>query len=204
MNKAIRICACIALATFAAICAAAGSDLAPVTDLHPSHLGITIEAPGSDGWFVSEERFKKGWRVLYRHEDSADSSRTSGVFLKADQYGKGKFAREHGSLEQLAQTVLNETRMGGDPRFVEKWAELVRDDIQGAEAWRIRIAWEERRNPYFPNAVLLMEVAQVLMLHPQDPDRIISIAASTRYKLEQEKLSADALAASFVGAMKLE
>jgi len=68
----------------------------------------------------------------------------------------------------------------------------------------MRIAWEERHNPNYPDAVLLMEVTQVLMLHPQDPDRIISIAASTRYKIEQEKLSADALAAAFVGAMRLE
>ena len=68
----------------------------------------------------------------------------------------------------------------------------------------MRIAWEERHNPNYPDAVLLMEVVQVLMLHPQDPDKIISIAVSTRYRLEQEPLSADALASSFAGAMRFE
>lgn len=49
-----------------------------------------------------------------------------------------------------------------------------------------------------------MEVVQVLMLHPEDPDQIISVVVSTRRRLEQEPQSADALAASFVGAMRLE
>ncbi|MBM2853272.1 MAG: hypothetical protein HW417_200 [Steroidobacteraceae bacterium] len=39
----------------------------------------------------------------------------------------------------------------------------------------MRIAWEERGNPNYPGAVFLIEVTQVLMLHPQDPDKIISM-----------------------------
>ena len=62
----------------------------------------------------------------------------------------------------------------------------------------------ERNNPYHPGVVMLMEVTQVLMLHPLDPDKIISIVATTRRKLEHEPLSADALSSSFVGAMRFE
>lgn len=204
MNKAIRSCACIVLATLATSVAAKGPEFTPVQDLHPSYLGITVEAPGSEGWLVAEERYKAGWRLMYRHEDKDDPSRTSGVFLKSDQYKKGRFARDNGSLEQLAQTVLKETRTPDNNQYTEKRAEVARADVHGVEAWRMRIAWEERHNLNYPDAVLLMEVVQVLMLHPQDPDKIISIAVSTRYRLEQEPLSADALAASFVGSMRFE
>ena len=204
MNNAIRNCAFIPLALFVASAAAKGPEFIPVQDLHPSHLGITIEAPGSEGWLVAEERYKAGWRVMYRHEDKDDPSRTSGVFLKSDQYKKGRFSQDNGSLEQLAHTVLKETRTPDNNQYTEKWAELARADVHGVEAWSMRIAWEERHNPNYPDAVLLMEVTQVLMLHPQDPDKIISIAMSTRRRLEQEPLSADALADSFVGALRFE
>lgn len=204
MNKAIRNRACIVLAMFIASVAAKAPEFTPVQDLHPSHLGITVEAPGSEGWLVAEERYKAGWRLLYRHAAKDDPSRTSGVFLKSDQYKTGRFARDNGSLEQLAHTVLKETRTPDNNQYTEKWAEVARADVHGVEAWRMRIAWEERRNPNYPDAVLLMEVVQVLMLHPQDPDKIISIAATTRRRLEQEPLSGDELAASFVGSMRFE
>lgn len=203
MNRAILAGAGLLLALLATSAAARDSEPTAVQDLHPSHLGITVEAPGTEGWLVAEERSKKGWQLLYRHADSADESRTSGVLLKSDQFGKGKFARREGSLEQLAQKVLRETRTPDNAQYLEKWAEVKRADVHGVEAWRLRIAWEERNNPHHAGAVLLMEVSQLLMLHPLDPDRVISVVASTRRKVEQEALSADALLDSFVGAMRL-
>lgn len=85
MNKAIRNRACIVLVTLAASIAAKGLEFTPLQDLHSSHLGITVEAPGIEGWLVSEVRYKAGWRIMYRHEDKDDPSRTSAVFLKADR-----------------------------------------------------------------------------------------------------------------------
>lgn len=196
--------ACCLLAALTLSGPASGQNFAPVKDPGASHLGIAVQSPGSDGWLVAEERYKKGWRIMYRQAESTDESRTSGVFLKADQYKAGKFAREHTSLEALAQQVLRETRTPDNPQFTEKWAEVVRADVQGGGAWRMRIAWEERNNPNFPGVEFLMEVVQVLMLHPNDPDRIISIAVSTRRRLDQEPLSADELSARFVGAMSFQ
>lgn len=205
MNNAIRGGACILLAALAASCASTGVEFVPIRDLHPSYLGITVEAPGSEGWLVSEKRYKAGWRIMLRHEDHDDRSRTRIVFVKADRYDAGGFVRAHGSLQELARFVFKETRdSSGKERFQEKWAELVRDDIHGAEAYRIRIAWDERRNPHYPDAVLVLEVVQLLRLHPQDPDEIVSVAASTRRRLEQEPLSADALASSFFRSMRFE
>lgn len=201
-NRAFLLLA--ALAALAASGTANAQQFNPVTDTHPSHLGITLEAPGTDGWVVAEDRFKKGWRVLYRLAESTDESRTTGVMLMADQYKPGKFAKQHGSLEQLAQKVLSETRTPDNNQFTEKWAEVARADVHGVEAWRLRVAWEERNNPSFPGVVFLMEVVQVLMLHPQDPDRMISVASSTRRRLDQESLSADEFSAKFVGAMRFE
>jgi hypothetical protein len=204
MNIPIRRLAYILLATLAMSGAATGQEWIPVTETHPSHLGITVTAPGTEGWVVAEERTKKGWRILYRNAKSTEESRTRGVFLKSDQYKPGKFAKEHGSLEALAQTVFKETRTPGDNKFTEKWAEVARADGHGFEALRIRIAWEERNNPNFPGAVFLMENVQTLMLHPRDPDRVISIVASTRRRIEQEPLSADEFSAAFVGALQFE
>ena len=204
MNIAIRRLAYILLATLAMSGAATGPEFVPVTETHPSYLGITVTAPGTEGWVVAEKRYKKGWRIFYRNAKSTDESRTRGVFLKSDQYKPGKFAKEHGSLEALARTVLKETRTPDNNKFTEKWAEVARAAVHGVEAWRIRIAWEERNNPNFPGAVFLMEVVQTLMLHPLDPDRVISIQASTRRRIEQEPLSADEFSAAFVGAFRFE
>ena len=183
---------------------ATGQEFAPVKEAQLSHLGITVQAPGTEGWVVAEQQYQQGWRVMYRIAENTDKSRTSGVFLKADQYEPGKFAGEFTSLKALAQKVLSETRTPDNPQFTEKWAEVARADVHGTEAWRMRIAWEERNNPNFPGVEFLMEVVQVLMAHPQDPDRILSIAASTRRRLDQEPLSADELSARFVGAMTFE
>lgn len=203
MNVAIRVGACILLATLAASCASTGVKFVPVRDLHPSHLNIAVEAPGTEGWLVTEKRYEAGWRIMFRHEDHDDQSRTRIVFLKADRYDAGGFVRAHGSLLELARSVFEETRSGsGKPRFREKWAKLVRSDIQASEAYHIRIAWEERHNPHYPEAVLILEVVQFLVLHPQDPDEVISVAVSTRRRLEQEPLSADTLASSFLGSMR--
>ena len=204
MNSAIRNTACLLLASLALSGVAMGQDFVPVQETQASHLGITVQAPGTEGWLVAEQQYKKGWRIMYRNAESTDQSRTSGVFLKADQFKPGKFAREHTSLEALAQTVLRETRTPDNQQFTEKWFEMARADVHGVEAWRMRIAWEERNNPNFPGVEFLMEVVQVLMLHPQDPDRIVSIASTTRRRLDQEPLSADDFSAKFVGAMTFE
>lgn len=204
MNIAIRRLAYTLLPMLAVSGAATGPKFVPVTETHSSYLGITVTAPGTEGWVVAEKRYKKGWRIFYRNAKSTDESRTRGVFLKSDQYKPGKFAKEHGSLEALARTVLKETRTPDNNKFTEKWAEVARADVHGVEAWRIRIAWEERKNPHFPGAVFLMEVVQTLMLHPQDPDQVISIQASTRRRIEQEPLSADEFSAAFVGALRFE
>jgi hypothetical protein len=196
--------ACFLWAALALSGVATGQEFAPVKEPQLSYLGITVQAPGTEGWVVAEQQYRKGWRVMYRIAESTEESRTSGVFLKADQYKPGKFAKEFTSLEALAQRVLRETRTPDNPQFTEKWAEVARADVHGTEAWRMRIAWEERNNPNFPGAEFLMEVVQVLMAHPQDPDRVLSIAATTRRRLDQEPLSADELAARFVGAMTFQ
>jgi len=143
---------------------------------------------------------------MFKHEDPKDMSRTQIVFVKSDRYDTGKFIQEHGSLKELGRSVFELTRgdsvRSPDNRFQEKWAEVVRDDLQGAEAYRIRVAWEERRNQNFPDAVLVLEVAQLVMLHPLDPDEVVSVAVSTRRQLEQEPLSADTLSSSFLGSMR--
>lgn len=203
MNIAI-VRACLLLGVFALSGVARGQDFAPVTETQVSYLGTTVHAPGTDGWLVAEQRYKKGWRIMYRNAESTDESRTSGVFLKSDQYKAGKFIREEGSLEQLAMRVFRETRTPDTPQFKEIRAELLPAEVHGTQAWRIRIAWEERNNPNFPGAEFLMEVVQVLMLHPKDPDRVISIAASTRRRLDQPPLSADEFSAKFVDAMTFE
>jgi len=194
----------IALALMAATVAARGPEFVPVQDPQSSHLGITIDAPGTDGWTVAEERYKAGWRIMYRHADAGDSSRTIAVFLKSDQFKPGKFAKGHGSLEQLAQVAFKEARAGEDPRFTETVAELNRADTHDVEAWHSRVVFEERDNQYHPGAVLVMEVVQLLMLAPQNPDKILSIWVSTRYKQGQEPLDANALMDALIGTMRFE
>ena len=203
MKIAIRSVVYILLATLA-VGGAPTPVFVPVTETHASYLGITVTAPGREGWVVAEERTKKGWRIMYRNAESTEESRTRGVFLKSDQYKPGKFAKEHASLEALAKSVLKETSTPHDKNFTLKWAEIARADVHGVEAWRMRIAWEERNNPHFPGAVFLMEVVQTLMLHPRDPDRIISIMASTPRRVEQDPLSADEFSDTFVGALQFE
>jgi len=187
-------------------CATTGIEFSPITDLHPSHLGITVEAPGSEDWVVTEKRYEAGWRIMFRYENPEDQSRTRLVFVKADRYDDGGFAQDHGSLQELARSVFEETRGDSvrteDNPFQEKWAELVRDDIHGVEAYRFRIAWEERRNENFPDAVLILEVVQCLLLHPQYPDEVVSVAVSTRRRIEQEPINADTLASSFLRSMR--
>jgi len=204
MNHPVLRRTCLVLALLAVSLGARASELVPVTVPQLSHLGFAVEAPGTEGWMVSEQRRKTSWHIMYRHASPGDESRTSYIMIQADQYKKGKFARKHGSLEQLAQKVLRGTRSPDDERYTEKWAELARADVHGTEAWRMRVAWEERNNPYHPGAMFLMEGVQHFVVHPQDPDRIMSIRVSTRRKVEQEALSADALAGAFVGALKLE
>ena len=204
MNFLILRRAYLLLAALALSGVAPGQETSPVTEPQASHLGITVQAPGREGWVVAEQQYKKGWRIMYRKAESTDKSRTIGVFLKADQFKPGRFAAQHTSLEALAQTVLRETRTPDNQQFTEKWAEVARADVHGVEAWRMRIAWEERNNPNFPGVEFLTEVVQVLMLHPKDQDRIISIASSTRRRLDQELLSADEISAKFVGALTFE
>ena len=76
--------------------------------------------------------------------------------------------------------------------------------MDGHEAHRIRIAWEERLNKSFPGAVLLMENVQYLLLAPHDPDRIVTVMASTRYRQGQDPLNVDALAASFARSIRFD
>src|SRR5262245_52053424 len=184
MRTAFRPLAYILLATLA-MGGSPAPEFVPVTQTHASYLGITVTAPGTEGWVVAEQRYKEGWRILYRMAESTEESRTRGVFLKSDQYKPGKFAKKEGSLEALARRVLKETRTPDNKNFTEKWAEVKRADVHGVEAWRMRIAWEERHNPHFPDAVFLMEVVQTLMLHPRNPDQVISIQATTRRRIEQ-------------------
>jgi len=204
MNSVIRRLTTILLATLALSGVATGQEFFPVKETHASYLGITVTAPGTEGWVVAEQRYKAGWRLAYRNAESTAESRTHAVFLKSDQYKPGKFAKKNGSLEALAQTVLKETSKHDAKNFTTKWAEIARADVQGLEAWRLRFAWEERNNPNFPGAVFLMEIVQTLMLHPHNPDQIISIQASTRRRIEQEPMDADAFSEAFVGALQFE
>lgn len=204
MNAATLRRVGIALAFVLASLAARDPPFVPVRDPHASYLGIAIDAPGTDGWIVAEKREKTRWRVMYQHADPADASRTSAVFLKCERFKTGQFVRELGGLERLAQTSFDEGRQGNDPRLTEKLAELERDSVQGADAWRMRLVYEERDNPEFPGAVLLLEVVELFFLHPGNPDEIISVTASTRYRVGQKALSAGALLAPFTGAMRFE
>lgn len=139
---------------------------------------------------------------MYRYEDPNDPSRTQVLFLKADRYEPGGFVKAHGSIQELASSVLKESQeSSSDDRFEEKWAETVREDFQGVEAHRMRIGWEERRNPEYPDKVLLLEVVQPHFLHPQDPDEIIMVSASTRRPLEKQAFSPDSLVTSFLESM---
>lgn len=204
MNRPVLSRLCIVMALLAAGLAARSSPLYPVRDPHASHLGIVVEAPGTDGWLVAEDREKTRWKIMYQHADPNDTSRTSAVFLKTERFKPGKFARTLGSLEQLAQDSFKAGRTGEDPRFTERLAELDRDTIQGQDAWRMRLAFEERDNPAFPGAVLLLEVVEVYLMHPHNPEQLISVTSSTRYKVGQGQLSAGALLTPFMAAIRFE
>jgi hypothetical protein len=183
-------------------CASTAPEFASVREPHSSYLGIHVKAPGIEGWKVTEKRYKAGWRIMYRYEDPNDPSRTQFLLLKADRYEPGGFAKAHGSLQELANSVLKESQESSkDERFEEKWAETVREDFQGLETHRMRIAWEERRNPHYPDTVLLLEVVQPHFLHPQDPDEIIMVSASTRRPLDKQGFSPDSLVTSFLESM---
>jgi len=80
-----------------------------------------------------------------------------------------------GIAQRILRHEIRPSAPGRDHQYTEKWAEVARADVHDVEAWRMRIAWEERGNPNYPGAVFPIEVTQVLMLHPQDPDKIISM-----------------------------
>ena len=126
MNVAIRVGACILLATLAASCASTnvefGVKFVPVRDLHPNHLKIAVEAPGTEGWLVNEKRYEAGWRIAFRHEDHNDQSRTRTVFLKADRgtYGMGVEA-----FEEPAQ-ILGMNRKLRNQLYKGKGSQVIR------------------------------------------------------------------------------
>ncbi|MFZ2506913.1 MAG: hypothetical protein WAW79_00375 [Steroidobacteraceae bacterium] len=190
------------LATRAMPAAAEDPENIPVTELHPSHLGITIEAPGIEDWLVTEKRGKEGWHIWYRTWGDDDS--TSVVTFRTDRYPAGGFAREHGSLGELARSVLAASRSPDNIFFREKSAELKRRDMYGVEAHHIRIVVEERNNRQFPGTALILEKSQLLMLHPHNPDQLISVSADTRYRLERDRENADELLSDFMETMEFQ
>jgi len=206
MKRRFRRSAFATLIVLGAGCGAAGAlSFGPVREGRVGHLGITVDAPGTQNWFVTEKRFVAGWRVIYKNEDAANLASTRLIVLKADRYEAGGFARAHGSLRDLADKVLAETRQGStDPRFKERWAEIVRADLGGIEAYRVRIAWEERNNRTLPGKELLLQNLQVLTLHPKNPDEILSIMLSTRHEMGKEELKPEDLATSFLGSLRFE
>ncbi len=204
MARAIiaTVIACFLLATLAMPGAAEDPENVPVTELHPSHLGIAIEAPGVEDWLLTEQRDEEWWRITYRTWGDDDS--TSVVTFKTDRYPTGGFAREHVNLKQLARTVLAASRSPDNIFFKEKSAGLKREVMHGVEACHIRIVVEERNNPRFKGTALILEKSRLLMLHPRNPDQLISVAVDTRYRLERERESADELLSDFMEAMQFQ
>jgi hypothetical protein len=202
MNMGIQAAACMLLVMLPAPAAAEDPENIPVTELHPSHLGITIEAPGIEQWLITEKREKEGWHIRYRTWGDDDS--TSVVTLRSDRYPAGGFAREHGNLGELAGTVLVESRSPDNIFFREISAELQRRDMHGVEAQHIRIVVEERNNRRFPGTALILEKSQLLMLHPHNPDQLISVSVDTRYRLERERESADELLSDLMETMEFQ
>jgi hypothetical protein len=205
MNRSIHGMVFAVLTAVGAGCASGAILFEPVRETRRSHLGIAVEAPGTQHWIVGEKRYEGGWRIMYKYENAAEPASTRLLFLKADRYDPGGFARAHGTLRDLADKVLQETRQGSDPRrFKEMSAEVVRSDLAGVEAYRVRIAWEERDNPRLPAMKLLLQNVQFLILHPRNPDEIVSITSSTRHQIGKEALSPDELATSFLGSLRFE
>ncbi len=114
-------------------------------------------------------------------------------------------ALDRGSLQEVAQTTLENERQSSAPRFRRVRLEMEREDVHSSEAYRLTVASEERDNPHFPDDVLLfMENVQYMWLHPAQPDTAILVVASVRHPMGREHVSARALADAMVQTMMFE
>jgi hypothetical protein len=175
----------------------------PVTAAQQSHLGVSVQAPGIDGWQVHEEREANKWFVLFKTTDPGDSKRTQYVALRAARFTpteKKVFERDVG-LQKFAEGMLKDGRAHTDKRFRELDSEIVPETVHGIKSIRGVMVWEERNNPHFPGAVLRMDNSYYFFFEPMNTRVMLIVHASTREPIDDIRLSADPLARSFIESM---
>lgn len=198
----------LALSTLIAVssCALTDSRFRSVTSSHQSHLGITVEAPGVDGWKMHEQRAADKWFVLFKKTAPGDAERTQFVSLEATRFTeleKKVFDRDVG-LRNFVEYRLEEGRAQTSVRLRELESEIVDETVKNIVTVRGSIMWEERNNPHFPSAVLRLENTSYFFFHPRDPNILVTVIASTRQPIKSERLSPTPLAETFIAGMRFQ
>jgi len=188
----------------ASSCALTDSRFRPVTSSHQSHLGITVEAPGVDGWQVHEQRAADKWFMLFKKTTPGDAKRTRFVSLEATRFTELErkvFDRDVG-LKNFVEYRLEQGRAQTSARLRELESEIVDETVKNIGTVRGSIMWEERNNPHFPSAVLRLENTSYFFFHPVNPNVLIIVIASTRQPINSERLSPTPMAETFIADMR--
>ena len=80
-------------------------------------------------------------------------------------------------------------------RFVTIESNVRLDTTMGAGCVRVDAVQEERDNPRFPGAVMVLVAHTVDCLHPRSPGYVVSVSYSERYVRGQQPFAPDILRA---------
>lgn len=197
------VCAAAGILVLASSCTLPDPRFKPVTAPRQSHLGVSVEAPGVDGWQIHEERGADKWFVLFKTTDPANSMRTQYVALRAARFTpseKEQFERDIG-LQKFAEGMLKNSWASTDKRFRELGSEIVPETVRDMKSVRGAMVWEEHNNPHFPGTVLRMDNSYYFFLHPVNSQVMLAVHASTREPSDDIRLSAQSLAKTFIDSM---
>lgn len=90
---------------------------------------------------------------------------------------------------------VTERRLQSGGRFVTIESNVRPDTSMGTECVQVDAVQEERNNPRFPDAVLVLVSHAVDCLHPRSPGYVVSVSYSERYPKGQQRFSAKTLRA---------
>lgn len=152
--------------------------------------GVSVLPSAGQPWHVGPRDSR---HILFMRRPP-DSPHTIGAMALVDKIEiGGAVLGPIRNAQDLKEVTERRLQSGG--RFVTIESNVRPDTSMGTECVQVDAVQEERNNPRFPDAVLVLVSHAVDCLHPRSPGYVVSVSYSERYPKGQQPFSAETLRA---------
>lgn len=152
--------------------------------------GVSVLPPTGQTWYIGRPGSRQV--VFGRRPPEPPHSVVATALVDKIEIG-GAVLGPIRNAQDLQEVTERRLQSGG--RFVTIESSVRQDTAIGPECVRVDSVQEERNNPRFPGAVMVLVSHAVDCLHPRSPGYVVSVSYSERYVKGQQPFAADVLRA---------